>query len=113
MIDLERRLKDALTHRDTDAPAFEALFAAARQRAASGRRRRRAVLAAAAAASVAMLVVYLPTNPSPGLVSDEELLGTTSWSAPSDVLLPDRRTNIFYDLPALPESTGPVGETLL
>ena len=60
-----------------------------------------------------MLVMIWPQNEAPDLISEDELLGTTSWSPPSDVLLPTRRTNIFNDLPALPESTGPVGETLL
>ena len=113
MSDFERRLEDALTGRDTDAPAFETLYAGAKKRVAYRRLRRRTALATAAAASVALAVFVLPTAESPGLVSDDELLGTTSWSPPSDVLLPRRQTNLFNDLPALPQSTEPVGETLL
>lgn len=113
MTDLGQRVARAMRAQDEDAPAFDALFATARERAVNRRSRHRAALAIAAAASFAVLVVSWPQNESPGLISDQELLGTTSWSAPSDVLLPKRQTNIFDELPALPESTEPVGETLL
>ena len=113
MDELERQLKRVLQTGDSAAPAFDDVYASAGSRLVNRRLRRRAALATAAAASVAILVTFLPTNETPGLISEDELLGTTSWSPPSDVLLPARHTNIFDELPALPESTVPVGETLL
>lgn len=113
MDELERRVARSIKAHDMQAPEFDTLFSTAKDRAANRRSRRHAAFALAAAASFAVLIVTWPQSDAPSLISDEELLGSTSWSAPSDVLLPVRQTNIFDDLPALPESTGPVGETLL
>ena len=42
-----------------------------------------------------------------------ELMGSTSWAAPSDVLMPEYEIDIYQDLPALMESTKPVEGALL
>jgi hypothetical protein len=42
-----------------------------------------------------------------------ELLDSTYWFAPSDVLLPDREFDIYQDMPVLFESTEPAEGALL
>ena len=42
-----------------------------------------------------------------------DLMDSTYWTAPSDVLLPDRQFDIYQDMPELFESTEPAGGTLL
>ncbi len=111
MTDLESRLKHGLRSRDGIAPAFEQSFEAARQRVERRSQMARVVLPVAAAIA---LVAVIVGRPDPGLVyvSEAELLGSTSWQAPSDELLPTRRFDIYRDLPVLVESTKVDGETL-
>ena len=71
---------------------------------------------AAAAVVVAMLVITVG-NPPPvdetAYIEIAELLETTYWSAPSDVLLPEREFDIYQELPVLFESTEPAEGALL
>jgi hypothetical protein len=96
-------------------PSFAATWQAAERRAA--RRRRRLQMAAAAAVAVIGLVVVAdlarPPDGSPEYIEVAELMNTTSWSAPSDALLPDRRIDIYKEIPALMESTETDGGALL
>ncbi len=98
---------------DASLPAFDDVYGRAQRRVAASRRRRRSAFGLAAAIALAALLLPSQSPESPGLISDEELFGTTSWSPPSDVLLPSRETDIFYELPALPGSTKPAGGALL
>ncbi len=113
MTDMERRITRAMSSADGSPPVFDEVFGRAEVRAGESRRRRRSALGLAAAIALAALLLPSQVPESPGLISDEELFGTTSWSAPSDVLLPRRETDIFYELPALPGSTEPAGGALL
>ncbi|MDJ0919152.1 MAG: hypothetical protein QNJ05_15445 [Woeseiaceae bacterium] len=113
MADTESRIRRAMTSADGPPPAFDEVYEGARARLVTSRRRKQSAVGLAAALALVAVLVTGPSTDSPGLVSEEELLGTTSWSAPSDVLLPTRDTDIFYDLPALPGSTEPAGGALL
>lgn len=110
MTDFENTLREAL--RDEPAavrgvPAFANVFAAAEARVAARARSRRILGGIAAAAMIAAvaLTVMRPAGPTWQYVDPEELASGTSWVAPSDVLLPEHRFDIFREIPVLIEST--------
>ncbi len=113
MTNFEERLRRSLSRPEVDAPPFDTVFERAQRHYLASRQRRRAVAGLAAAAALTALLLQWQLPASPGLVAEDELFGSTSWSAPSDVLLPPRRTNLFNDLPELRKSTKPDGGTLL
>ncbi len=96
-------------------PAFAKTWRAAERRYAAARRSYRRV--AAAAAVIAAVVVGASLRSSQvemeALFEVAVLLESTSWSAPSDVLLPEHRIDIYQEMPALIESTDSAGGTLL
>ena len=103
--ELRRALRQA-SPADPETPSFAHTMEAAAQRA--GRRRHRVHLAAAAAVAAITVVVILDRQPGVaqgGYIEMAELLETTSWTAPSDALLPESRFDIYQDLPTLMEST--------
>lgn len=96
-------------------PTFAATWQAAEQRYAASKRSYLR-LAAAAALLAAVLIGINPQTTQTGatsFVDQADLLETTSWSAPSDVLLPEHQFDIYQDMPMLIESTYSVGGTLL
>jgi len=95
-------------------PSFARLWQKAEQHHAASRRRYRwfAGAAATAAAVVVVLNLQTPAEQDP-YIEIAELLDSTYWSAPSDVLLPDREFDIYQDLPVLFESTEPAEGALL
>ena len=111
MTDLEKQLAVVYRSRETAAPSFDDTFEAATRRAERRSQAVRVGLPVAAAVAMAAIIVGQP-EPPPGLVSEAELLGATSWTAPSDGLLPTHRFDIYRDLPDLIESTKSNGETL-
>ena len=94
--------------------AFDEVWRDAEQRHVAARRRYRrfATVAALAAAVVIGLNLKGPIEER-RYIETAELLDSTYWSAPSDVLLPDREFDIYQDMPVLFESTEPAGGTLL
>ena len=98
-----------------DVPEFDRVWAAANARTRTLRRRRRAVVGAVAAAAVAAIAfgLLVPRQVELRFVDADELLGTTSWSAPSDGLLPDHQFDIYKEIPVLIESTETYGGALL
>jgi len=103
---LRRRVRRAM-HRATPAsPPFATSWHAAVGRFGRGRRRY-AVLAA----SLLLAAVVVLTQPDsrqadePRFVAVADLLGTTYWAAPSDVLLPRHPFDIYQELPEMFEST--------
>ncbi len=90
---------------DSQATDFNAIFASAEGRARGRSKRRFAGLAAAAAVAV-LAHGLLPNQEDDFIYVDiEELTATTSWSAPSDSLLPKHRFDLYRELPMLFEST--------
>ncbi|MEM9402603.1 MAG: hypothetical protein AAGA44_08975 [Pseudomonadota bacterium] len=111
MTELDDRLRDTLRSKDGLAPGFAETFAAAAQRSQRRAPLLRVGLPIAAAVAVVAVLTGRP-EPELGLVSEAELFGSTSWRAPSDELLPNRRFDIYRDLPELGESTKLQGEAL-
>lgn len=117
MTDIDARLEKMLEsafERDDQAPPFDSTWAAAESRYRRRRRNRALVSVAASVAIVAIVLSALqPEAVDAPMIEMGELLGTTSWQAPSDVLLPEHRFDIYQDLPDLIQSTDGTGEALL
>jgi hypothetical protein len=98
-----------------DVPEFERVWAAANARTRTLLRRRRVVVGSVAAAAVAAIAfgLLVPRQLELRFVDADELLGTTSWSAPSDGLLPEHQFDIYQEIPVLIESTETYGGALL
>ena len=118
--DIRDALKDALKKGQAAAeagqvPGFDATFSAAQERLAVRRRHRRTAFGVAAAAAVVAVAAGLlfPQEPDWQYVDPELFATTTAWEAPSDVLLPDHRFDIYGQIPVLIESTGTDGGSLL
>lgn len=110
---LEKMLAGAF-ERDDQAPAFDATWAAAESRYRKSRRSRALVgIAASVAIAAIVLTALQPEAVDAPVIEMGDLLGTTSWQAPSDVLLPEHRFDIYQDLPDLIQSTDGAGEALL
>ena len=89
-----------------DAPAFGDVWRQAEARFAASRRRYARVAAVAVALGVtAVIFGTRPAVDEPQYIEMAELLNSTYWAAPSDVLLPQREFDIYQDLPELFEST--------
>lgn len=95
------------------APDFDATLHAAQERLAARGRNVRRFAAAAALAAIAAIAMFGNAPREPSYIELAELMESTYWTAPSDVLLPDRQFDIYQDMPALFESTEPAGGTLL
>lgn len=105
---LQNRLKRA--QRDIEqgkVPGFDTVWAAAEERATRLRKRGWLASGAIAAAIIATITVGLlrPAEQNWEFVDPTELESSTSWVAPSDVLLPDHRVDIYREIPVLIEST--------
>ena len=96
-------------------PAFAMTWHAAEQRYARARRRYGMLAGAAAVVAMAIVGLQLQTSPTADVnyIEVDDLMGSTSWTAPSDVLLPSHEFDIYQELPTLLESTEAAGGTLL
>ena len=94
-------------------PSFDSSWRGAANRYAAGRQRYQRFASVAAIAAVVVIVLNLRTQTNDSYFEVAELFESTYWSAPSDVLLPDSLFDIYQDMPAIFESTEPVGGTLL
>jgi len=102
---LRNRVRDAWHHGD-DESSFEEIWQRARTGYAVSRRRYAGFAAAAViAAVVAVAIGVRAPEPMPRYIELAELLESTYWSAPSDVLLPEKQFDIYQELPTLFEST--------
>ena len=107
---LRQQLRRALAARQTGhTPEFEATLALAEER--NRRSRKRYAVTAGVAAVVAIVAVTLGLWSSHRdrvpleYLSEQALLDSTVWVAPSDVLLPRYEFDLYRDLPVLIEST--------
>lgn len=107
---LREALQDEQQQMDGSAPDFAAVWAAAE---AQARPRRRFAAPVAVALIAIVAVSLLPSNDDPNFVDLDELLGSTSWTAPSDALLPEHQIDIFREIPRLIESTEMLEGALL
>ena len=110
----DRRLRDALRQGQREAgagrvPDFDTTWAAAEAAAQRGRRRMAAMGSLAAALGLLAVIVVSQMRPTEidwQFVDPDEFANSTSWVAPSDVLLPEHQFDIYRDIPVLIESTG-------
>ena len=113
---MSRGLRAVLDEREAGrVPDFDEVFAAAKARVALARRRRIYASGIAAAAVVLAVVMRLtaPQEPDWQYVDPEQFASSTSWEAPSDVLLPEHRVDLFEEIPVFIESTTIDGGSLL
>lgn len=113
MTEFEDRLRDTLPQQQRDmeagrVPEFDSVWADAEARVAERRRRDRAIGGLAAAAVLAAVIglgLMRPAEQEWQYVNPDDFESSTSWVAPSDVLLPEHRFDIFGEIPVLIEST--------
>ena len=100
-----------------DVPEFDAAFAGAERRYRRQRQRRVRYGAAAAVAALAVTAFLFVDRegqlPQGDYIEIAELMNSTQWTAPSDVLLPRHEIDIYRELPAIPASTEPAQGALL
>lgn len=96
-------------------PAFDKVWANAEL--SHRQSRRRYAWLASAAATVAAIVIVLnvgaPQENTIKFIGLADLMDSTSWTAPSDSLLPEHQFDLYQDLPTLIESTRSAEGTLL
>lgn len=113
-MDLDSALRNRLEPPTALVPAFDAVWQAAELRLAAARQRRRRLAAMAAVVAVLALILQLRSpDEEVRYIDTAELLDSTVWTAPSDVLLPKHEFDIYQELPELPTSTNTAGGTLL
>jgi len=113
---MKKDIANSFTERQGNrVPAFAATWQAAERRYAASKRSYLRLAAAAALVAAVLIGFNLQTTQTEGrpFVEVADLLETTSWSAPSDVLLPEHQFDIYQDMPVLIESTYSAGGTLL
>ncbi len=93
--------------------SFADAWQAAQHRHAASRRRYSKFAGVAALAAALVVALNLQSPAEESYIELADLLESTYWSAPSDVLLPDREFDIYQDMPVLFESTEPAGGALL
>jgi hypothetical protein len=115
--DLKQGLKRAFHAAEGKPPSFAKTFLAAQSRHTRRRTGLRAIAGiAAAVAIVAVSILLWPAQQaemSDEFLIAESLLNSTSWSAPSDSLLPEHQFDIYQDIPRLDGSTISREGTLL
>lgn len=96
-------------------PPFDEVFAKASATVHRQSRRRRVGGGLLAAAALAAVIATLLPEPQPDwqYVDPDQFASDTSWTAPSDVLMPERRFDIYGEIPVLIESTETDGGSLL
>ncbi len=108
---LTKRLRSALQSRQGgEAPGFDAMWANAekRYRESKSRYQRYAGVAAAAAIAVTLFLAWSTNgnNVAVAYLTEEDLMSSTHWLAPSDVLLPEHQFDIYGELPVLIETNN-------
>lgn len=93
-------------------PDFDHVWISAENKARS-RRRRRGMMAGTAAVLALAFVMLVPSGDDTQYIDTAELLETTSWSAPSDSLLPEHHFDIYGEVPVLIEPAETYGGALL
>lgn len=107
--ELKQQLENSLqSMQGGDAPEFDAVWAKAETRHRASRSRYQKFAGFAAAAAVAVMAFMMwPLNGDNVMdvyLTEEELMSSTQWIAPSDVLLPEHRFDIYGELPVLIET---------
>ena len=118
---VRQNLKDAYQSAEGKPPSFDEVWAAAEVRHGrlrmQSRRRFRTIGGIAAAVAVIGITLGLWPEQQVELTDEfliaDSLLNSTSWSAPSDSLMPEHQFDIYQEIPFLIESTNSLEGTLL
>jgi len=112
--DLARAVRDS-AGTDVTAPSFDEAWTNAELSYFQSRRRYAWLASAASAVAAIVIVLNIATPPADTInfIEMAELMDSTSWAAPSDVLLLEHQMDLYQDLPTLIESTKPVEGALL
>jgi hypothetical protein len=114
---VKQDLKSAYQAAERKPPPFNEVWAAAE--VAHGRMRRRFRVIGGLAAAVAVIAITAGLWPEQQAELTDEfliadaLMNSTSWSAPSDSLMPEHQFDIYQEIPFLNESTNSQEGTLL
>ena len=107
---IRRQLKEVFAEAEGKPPSFDGLWAAAETQHANSKRRVMAIGGLVAAVAVIGITVGLWPTQQAELTGDyliaDALLNSTSWSAPSDALMPEHQFDIYQEVPFLIESTN-------
>ena len=105
---LKKGLKDAFAAAEGKPPSFEETFAAAATRRGRSPLRWKAAAGLAAAVVLAVTVSLLPEQQaelSDDYLIADALMNATSWTAPSDSLMPEHQFDIYREIPFPDPST--------
>lgn len=102
--DIRRSLKPAFDDAQTgNAPTFDQVWANADAAYGKSQRRYRVIGGVAAAIAVLGVVASLwpvqQAEPSDDYLIADALMNSTSWSAPSDTLMPEHQFDIYQEIP--------------
>ena len=113
----KRQLQDAFRAMERKPPSFDETWAMAEARHRASRRRLGVTGGIAAAVAIVALTVGLwprqQAEMSDEFLIAESLMNSTSWSAPSDALMPEHQFDIYRDNPLMDRSTNTLEGTLL
>jgi hypothetical protein len=109
--ELKQELRDSLQLlQGGDTPGFDAMWTEAESRHRASRLRYQRFAGFAAVAAVATIAFMMwpldGDNITDIYLTEEDLMGSTQWMAPSDVLLPEHDFDIYGELPVLIEMNG-------
>jgi len=112
--EMKKALKGAYQVAEGKPPSFDRTMAAAERRSRRSGTRLKAI-GGLAAALVAALVLWPTREPEPpdDFLIAASLMNSTSWTAPSDALMPEHQFDIYQEIPFLNESTISPEGTLL
>lgn len=115
---MKKAVSESLAAKDAQpAPGFDETWLAAEGRYLEWKRRQRTFIGvAASAALIAVVLGVMPPDEQaelPGFEIAAEMMNSTLWSAPSDVLMPEYSIDIYGELPQLRESIDINEGTLL
>ena len=106
---LREALRDSLqSMQGGDAPEFDAMWSNAERKHRAARSSYQKIAGFAGVAAIAAVAFMLwplnGNNVADIYLTEEDLLSSTQWIAPSDVLLPEYRIDIYGELPVLIET---------
>ena len=114
---VQKGLQDAFQLAEGKPPSFDAVWAAAEARHRRSRRRLRVISGLAASVAVIGITVGLWPGQQADLTDEfliaDALMNSTSWTAPSDALMPEHQFDIYQEIHFLIESTNSEEGSLL
>ena len=99
--ELKERLQASLQSRQEEAPEFDATWDAAKRRYRASKARYRRFAGVAAIVASAVVLMQLPDRDHRPYLTEADLMSSTQWLAPSDVLLPKHEFDLYGELPVL------------